>query len=199
MSQELPEPEFLTVPMAARLCGVSRNTLFGWVKGGKLKAYQTPGKTNLIRPSDLVAFMEASGMFVPDGLLQKDPAAEAGAEEDPSLPRVLVVDDEDKARELVARALKGRAVVQGAENGFEGLHQLVKNTEFSIVLLDLNMPGFNGKETLREIERIRPDLRVFLYSGSVDQEAENLLKEGKIEGILRKPVTISDLRGLVEG
>ena len=67
MKSDIPEPKFLSVPESAKICGVSRNTVYMWVRQGKLGAYQTPGRTNLIRPSDLVKFMEENGLAKENG------------------------------------------------------------------------------------------------------------------------------------
>lgn len=67
-TEEPDKPVFLSVPAAAQLCGVTRNTMYQWVKQGKVSAYQTPGRTNMIRPGDLLIFMRECGLFIPNQL-----------------------------------------------------------------------------------------------------------------------------------
>lgn len=201
-SEGLPQPKFLSVPEAAKICGVSRNTLYSWVKQGKLAAYKTPGRTNLIRPSDLVKFMQQNGMFVPAGLLDMAREDEK-LNETPRVQRaepptfdhtVLVVDDDPVSRSLVVRALHDNWHVYQAETGYEALHLLTVHREIKIVLLDMRMPGQHGADTLEEIKRLRPDVAVVVVTGFADDIAEDMLHRRMVERIIEKPVTIPVLQ-----
>jgi len=70
-------------------------------------------------------------------------------------PKILIIDDVSTMRELYTRYLKrdGFVAVE-AESGEEAI-QLAKKTNFSGILLDLNMPGIHGIETCRRIRAIR--------------------------------------------
>ena len=206
MNQDLPKPRFLTVPDAAGLCGVTRNTVFKWVRDGKLKAYQTPGKTNLIRPSDLMKFMAESGMFVPDELaklasedaaLQMAEAKAAPAEED-SRPKVLVVDDDAAVRNVTNRALQGIAPIYEAETGFEALHLLTLHKDIRVVLLDLHMPGQHGLKTLREIKSLYPDVQVIIVTAYAGEIMPEMSADGTIAKILLKPFKIAEIQQIVK-
>lgn len=199
---DLSQPTFITVPRAATICGVSRNTMFQWVRQGKLKAYQTPGKTNLIRPSDLVAFMRASGMFVPPDLA-------ALAEEDRRLEEryqgtsvssdfvALVVDDDASVRSVVVMALRDVCPVLEARTGYEALHLLTLNSNIRMVLLDLRMPGQHGLQTLKEIQTFRPDVQVAIVTG-FDAEIPLAVRSAVPPiPIITKPFEIEKLRALV--
>lgn len=76
----------------------------------------------------------------------------------PSPPRILVVDDDDAMRENLAEALdlEGYAVAT-ASGGAEALDLLSEDPPPRVVLLDLHMPGIDGREV---IERIRSDPRL---------------------------------------
>jgi CheY-like chemotaxis protein len=75
----------------------------------------------------------------------------------PSLPRVLVVDDNEALRENVVEALQLEGYeAEGARDGAAALRRLAEGT-FDAVLLDLAMPGMDGRELL---ERIRRDARL---------------------------------------
>lgn len=203
---EIPQPQFFSVPKAAKICGVSRNTLYSWVRQGKLGAYQTPGRTNLIRPSDLVKFMQQNGMFVPPGLMdaaRKDektnelaqPPQQAEAENDWA---VLIVDDDAIARSMVVRAVHGLCNVYQAETGYEALHLLTKNADIQIVLLDLRMPGQHGSDTLLEIKQLRPEVPIIVVTGYSKDIAKEMIDEGKVARLVEKPYTVSDLRRIIE-
>ncbi|MBI1784286.1 response regulator [Candidatus Sumerlaeota bacterium] len=84
-----------------------------------------------------------------------DPEAQPTAGQTPiegrDSARFLVVDDNDKNRELLIRRLQqsGYAAV-GASDGLEGL-DLLEREGYDIVLLDVVMPGMGGMEVLRKI------------------------------------------------
>ncbi|MFO1490091.1 MAG: response regulator [Kiritimatiellia bacterium] len=201
MTNDLPEPKFLSVPDAAKICGVSRNTVFMWVRQAKLYAYKTPGNTNLIRPSDLVKFMTSAGMFVPASLsemaAQDDKVVNASGSSlhakkttapAKSLGRVLVVDDDAMVRTLTMRMLKEVAEVFLAETGFEALHLLTQHNDIDVILLDLRMPGQHGIDTLKDIRKLSPHSAVIVVSGFADDLPKALLENGMIDQFLQKPV-----------
>ena len=67
--------------------------------------------------------------------------------------RVLVVDDHASAREAVAEVLRqAQYEVASCASAIEALAKLAA-TKFDIVVTDLQMPGMNGLDFIREIER----------------------------------------------
>lgn len=195
MKIDLPKPVYLTVPQAAQLCGVSRNTLFTWVKKGMINAHRTPGRTNMIRPASLIEFMDKSGLFIPDELVELAEVEKAGGPT-PSLPEgvptVLVVDDDASLRTIFMRALDGYRTLP-AETGYEAMHILTMHKEVDLICLDLNMQGMNGMQTLEEIKASRPEIPVIIVSAYTGELPDNLLEEGKVAKILNKPVRSEQL------
>jgi len=207
MKSDIPEPKFLSVPEAARICGVSRNTVYMWVRQGKLGAYQTPGRTNLIRPSDLMKFMESNGMFVPNHLVKMAEADEEEngglttrgpvAEPSDSMCRVLVVDDDPMSRSVAVRALKEIATVYQAETGFEALHLITLHEDLDIVMLDLRMPGQHGLETLKEMKKLRGKLKVIIVSGFANEIPGDAQDNEMVVKVIEKPVTVQMLQDAI--
>jgi excisionase family DNA binding protein len=199
MKKKIDAPTFISVPEAARLCGVSRNTVFTWVKKGQLKAYQTPGHTNRIRPADLTQFMNANGMFVPNDLselAQRDEKATAVPAHEPEEggPKVLIVDDEPAIRSLVARSLRDMCTIYQAETGYEAQHLLTKHTDIRAMILDLRMPGQHGLATLHEVRARHPNVKVIIVTGYDAEIPQGLLEDGMFEALLRKPFGITELK-----
>ncbi len=198
---EIPQPKFLSVPEAAKICGVSRNTVYAWVRQGKLGAYQTPGRTNLIRPSDLVKFMHQNGMFVPSSLVEiariDDKQSSGGPREttdDAHDHTVLVADDDPITRSLAVRAIHDNCQVYQAETGYEALHLLTIHKEIDIVLLDLRMPGQHGTETLTEIRELRPDVAIVIITGFSGDLPAEVANNEMIVKIIEKPFTMPMLQ-----
>ena len=114
----------------------------------------------------------------------------------PPSKRVLVVDDEDTVRSVMARMLRSfgyEAVV--ACNGQEAVEIFHDGRDdFRAVLLDLTMPELDGAETFREIHRLRPKLPVVLMSGYTEQDAVSKFGAAGLAGFLQKPFQPDTLR-----
>ncbi len=102
---------------------------------------------------------------------------------------ILAVDDARENRELVARSLSrmGHFVITAA-NGEEALDALEKS-DVDVVLLDLLMPGLDGREVLRRIKE-HPDWRatpVIVISGNQDMDGIIECIEAGADDYLFKP------------
>ena len=116
----------------------------------------------------------------------------------PSRGRVLVVDDErDLLDVLGAMLAEAGWQVDTAGNGREAL-TLVDADHYEVVLSDIDMPGMNGVELLREIRGRDLDVPVLLITGHprVDTAVE-ALEHGALR-YLRKPIRERDLLSAVE-
>ena len=113
----------------------------------------------------------------------------------PGSGTILVVDDEESGRALIRRILikQGFEVVE-AVDGRDALTVFKRHpADIRAVLLDLTMPHLGGAETLSELRRIRPDLRVILMSGYNGQEVTSQFSGKRISGFLQKPFTANQL------
>ena len=87
---------------------------------------------------------------------------------------ILIVDDEKSIRFMLAEALEAIDVkTEDAADGEEALSKL-KEKEFSLVLLDLRLPGVDGMEVLRQMRQTRPDIPVMVITayGTVNLAVE---------------------------
>jgi two-component system OmpR family response regulator len=85
-------------------------------------------------------------------------------------PRVLVVDDDPDFQETLVKRLERRELVaQGTGSGAKAL-DLLDRHDLDVVLLDLEMPGLGGIETLREIKKRWPFVEVILLTGHASVE-----------------------------
>jgi CheY-like chemotaxis protein len=109
---------------------------------------------------------------------------------------VLLVDDDPVLRDCGSILLStlGHQVCC-AENGQDALQILACDTTITTVLLDLTMPVMSGTETLRNIRKDYPEVRVVICSGySVDAAALTQDSSLKPDGILEKPYQVADLQ-----
>jgi PAS domain S-box-containing protein len=108
---------------------------------------------------------------------------------------VLVVDDQEIIRTVSKAMLEmiGYGVLK-AESGEEGLAIFQENRDkIKLVLLDMIMPGMNGKETFHRLRAMDPRIPVILASGySVGSDVDALLAEG-CNGFIQKPFNVAKL------
>ena len=87
---------------------------------------------------------------------------------EPSPARILVVDDEEPIRRTLDIMLQRRGyAVATAANAEEALAQLAQ-AAFDLVLVDLQLPGMNGLELARIVERQQPSATIVVLTGSSD-------------------------------
>jgi two-component system KDP operon response regulator KdpE len=107
--------------------------------------------------------------------------------------RVLVVDDEAAIRRALRPPLVELGVhVTEASRGEEAL-QLLRAGSFDVVLLDINMPGIGGIETLRRIRAFAPRLPVLMVTVRDGEEEKVEALEQGADDYVTKPFSIREL------
>jgi len=108
---------------------------------------------------------------------------------------VLLVDDEVLLREVGEGVLKACGFdVITASSGEEALAILASDTlTIDVVLLDLNMPGLGGRETLRQIRRNNAYTKVIILSGYSEDILDSNNRELHYDGFLSKPYLFNDI------
>src|SRR5258706_7077227 len=108
-------------------------------------------------------------------------------------PRILVVDDEPKIRGFLARALMaGGYAIDCAASGEEALRQ-ANLREYGLVILDLIMPGVDGRLVLAELIRERPDQAVLVLSCLDDVTTKVDCLDVGAHDYLTKPFSLDEL------
>jgi two-component system KDP operon response regulator KdpE len=107
--------------------------------------------------------------------------------------RILVVDDEPSIR----RALRPPLLELGfqvteASRGEEAL-QLLRASPYDVVLLDINMPGIGGIETLRRIRSFAPRMPVLMLTVRDDEEDKVEALEFGADDYVTKPFSTREL------
>lgn len=186
-----PASRLLTTGEVARLCGFSPSAVLRWIHDGMLPAYSSPGGRHRVDPDQLLEFLKEHGMHVPAELKK--------GEEEPR--RVLIVDDEEVVRCLLARMLEESELdcqVQVAESGIVACMALAAFRPHLIVL-DVVMPDLDGAELCHVLRASREfaDTSILLVTGYPDDERlrSTLLRDA--DGCLAKPVSAEEFVGTV--
>ncbi len=112
--------------------------------------------------------------------------------------KILIVDDEETIRNLFLETLEGFGYrCDTAQNGLQCLEKFYEQSDFDVVLLDVQMPKLNGIETLKKLKSYAPDISIIMVSAS--REIENVreaLKEGAYDYIF-KPFNINDVEAVI--
>jgi len=126
-------------------------------------------------------------------------AAPSAPSTDASPTRVLLVDDDARIREVLARLLSNaRFQVCEAASTDAALALLERDGEIPLIVTDLHMPGRDGQELLREVRRRYPDTAVVMLTGDGDiGSAVECLKIGARD-YLSKPVQAQEVRARIE-
>jgi len=112
--------------------------------------------------------------------------------------KVLVVEDDRALRELLQMELSRSGYkVEVAMDGGDGLRKY-REENFSVVLLDVKMPGMDGIEVLRQMrsESIIPEVIMFTGHGSIETAVE-CIKHGAYD-YLTKPVKLDELEMVID-
>ncbi len=119
---------------------------------------------------------------------------------DTKRPTVFVIDDEEVIREMATDMLNdfGYEVVCAGdgEEALELFRELAHKID--VVLLDMIMPGLNGREILGRLQQIRPDVKVILSSGFTVEEVPKELLENSATDFIEKPYRIKDLLAKID-
>jgi CheY-like chemotaxis protein len=114
---------------------------------------------------------------------------------------ILVVDDEPDVADLFRQrfrreAREGKYVLHFAGSGEEALGKLDDDIrpELIVILSDINMPGMDGLDLLREVKQKRPELPVMMVTAYGDDERRRRAAEYGAAEFVTKPVDFELLK-----
>jgi DNA-binding NarL/FixJ family response regulator len=112
------------------------------------------------------------------------------------LSKVILADDHQFLLEGILTILKDEAsveVVATAQNGFELIDAVLKQKP-DLVILDLNMPGYDGLQCLKKIKTDFPQVKVLVLSNYSQPELVEEVKRNKADGYLVKNSSSATLK-----
>jgi len=184
------DPFFTTKPVG-KGTGLGLSTVYGTMKahGGSMEIQSEVGVGTTVHLRFPPARTPA----------EAPPAAPSSSADIPPI-RILLVDDDDLIRLSVAPLLEGIGLaVATAEGGLQALERLEAGPPVDLVILDQNMPGLSGLDTLARIRASWPDLPVLLSSGYRDPDQAALATVDSHVATLEKPYALEALRRAIAG
>ena len=108
---------------------------------------------------------------------------------------IIVVDDEESVRDVLTETLRlSNYAVLPARDGAEAIALYVQNRErVRLVLTDLIMPSIDGKELIRALRGLSPDLKIVVSSGLGEEFGSPDASALPVQAVLQKPYTASML------
>jgi len=178
---------FFTTKELGQGTGLGLSQVYGFVKqsGGHIKIYSEQNQGTTVK-----IYLPKLNGGAPDEIGVPDETV-IGADE---AETILVVEDDTDVRSYLADVLRGLDYrVVAAPNAEAALDLLRSDRTIDLLLTDIIMPGWNGRDLAKEADRLRPGLRV-LYMTDYSRNA--VVHQGRLdEGVdlLQKPVSQAQL------
>ena len=114
--------------------------------------------------------------------------------------KVLIVDDEKMVLEVGKAILQrmGNQVITAA-SGEEALNQFGQHREsICCVVLDLTMPGMDGKATFKRLRELSPELPIIIASGLAADQIRSQFGSSPPSSVIQKPYQVADLSSKIQ-
>jgi response regulator RpfG family c-di-GMP phosphodiesterase len=136
----------------------------------------------------------------PGQLPGSHPGIARPAAADVSPGRVLIVDDQADIRRLCRFALQAEGLAcDEAASGPDAVERALR-LPYDLILLDVDLPGFNGEEVLRRVRRNppAPHLKVIMFSGNASGDELSRILLAGADDFVTKPFSVVQLRARVK-
>jgi PAS domain S-box-containing protein len=140
-------------------------------------------------------------VFLPAADAAAQQRAPAEASPRPGLPprgkgeRILIVDDEDSVRQIMRTSLEHFGFQATKAGGGAEALEIARSSPgvFSLAIVDIQMPGLDGIQTIAALRLMNPDLPVVASSGYASVENRDNAAANGVHHFLEKPFTVETL------
>ncbi|MBC7785612.1 MAG: DNA-binding response regulator [Burkholderiales bacterium] len=113
-------------------------------------------------------------------------------------PSVLIIEDEPRLREVLSEALRSWGMTSTTARSGEEALRSIDNHPADILLMDLNLPGISGIETLAELRRRGIDAPAIILTGFGDLQAAQDAIKLNVVAFLTKPAPLGELEKAID-
>lgn len=108
---------------------------------------------------------------------------------------ILIVEDDALNRDLLYDILSQESYnILLADSGHKALEIFQREREeIGLIIIDMNMPGMNGKETIHAIKKVYPDVKIILTTGYELNGAVSEAFPSGVAAFVKKPFRINTL------
>lgn len=110
--------------------------------------------------------------------------------------RILICDDEEAIRLLLAEALQDRYDIVEASNGREAL-KVAATEHVDLIIIDIKMPQVHGLEAIERIRERDGKIPIIICSAYPLMEDDIVVKTSNIAAFITKPIDIESLRSKI--
>jgi DNA-binding response OmpR family regulator len=115
--------------------------------------------------------------------------------------RILVVEDNDEISEAMSFYCSAKKDIECnvINNGREGLER-IRNDKYDLVLLDLAMPDFSGRDVIKSLNQdgFIKSKNIVIFTASSDQIILNDVRDSGVKDVFKKPFSLDQLTALIE-
>ncbi|MBP1626063.1 MAG: multi-sensor hybrid histidine kinase [Holophagaceae bacterium] len=183
---------FFTTKGVGKGTGLGLSLVYSAIKAhqGEMEIQSDPGMGTRVR-------MRFPACAPPSRSLEAEKAP--APDERRSSLAVLVVDDDELIQYSTQALLELKGhVATTVSSGEEALAKIEAGYIPDVVILDMNMPGLGGAETLPRLRALNPTVPVLLATGRVDQFAVELARAHPHVTLLSKPFGLDELGQFLE-
>lgn len=178
---------FFTTKVKGKGTGLGLSTVFGITKSyrGFIDVESRPGSGTTMR------------LFFPRREIGNEKQKETASQ--PYQTRgdgetILVVEDEPGLRQLLYDILSNSGYkVLSAADGKAALAMFLEYRDISLMLSDVGLPQMEGMDLFESVRRIRPEVKVILTSGFIDENQKEKMSENGVEQFIQKPYLPEDV------
>jgi putative two-component system response regulator len=107
--------------------------------------------------------------------------------------RVLIVDDDEQARDLLASVLERAGYRWETATAADEAHEWLRTTDFAMVLSDVHLPGDSGLRLIQEVLSEHPDVAAVMMTAVDDPEFAKKALDFGAYGYIVKPFTPNEV------
>jgi len=107
--------------------------------------------------------------------------------------RILVCDDEDPIRLLIAETLKQNYQIEQAADGREAL-RLITKENFDLLIADIKMPGMHGLDLIERIRERNKVIPIIICSAYRLMEDDIIVQTSDVAAFFTKPIDINAMK-----